>query len=94
MDVLEKIDREMERAREERFEKMLEQMREEEKIRCPHCGLDQKLDFCDGEYPELVTYWGGDDSHVLECVECEQEFKVMERVRRTFDVAKIGESFY
>ena len=67
---------------------------EQEKIRCPYCNKNQNLNLSSGEYPELVTYWGDGDIVILECVECEKEFKVVEFVRRTFDVAEIDKDFY
>jgi DNA-directed RNA polymerase subunit RPC12/RpoP len=63
---------------------MIEQRKEAEQIKCPHCGAIQPNDDC--QYP--VTYWGEDEPVEKECEECEEKYFVKERVERTYSVGK------
>ena len=74
---------------------MLEAHREEERIRCPHCEHVQNTDSGDLGDMGLITYWGENDREddTFECEACDQEFRVREDVRRTYDTAKLGENF-
>ena len=54
---------------------------------CPHCGVG--IDVGDSDFTVLnVTYWGEDPSTEWTCGSCEEEFKVKEIVRRTWEFSK------
>ena len=66
------------------IDRIFEQRKEAEEIKCPHCHTIQPND--DWQYP--VTYWGDDENVEMECVECEKKFWVDEYVERTYTVGK------
>lgn len=66
------------------IERILQQRKEAEQIKCPHCGTIQSND--DYSYP--VSYWGEEGPAEIECVECEKKFWVKELVERTYSVGK------
>jgi DNA-directed RNA polymerase subunit RPC12/RpoP len=66
------------------IDRMLEQRKEAEEIKCPYCEAIQPNEDC--QYP--TTYWGDDGAVELECVECEKKFWVEELVERTYNVGK------
>jgi len=76
----------------------LEKYKEEERIRCPHCNFDASYDgngFEMYEHGIKISYQGWPDQEdiTIECPSCEEEFKIREHVRRTFDTCKVGEEF-
>jgi DNA-directed RNA polymerase subunit RPC12/RpoP len=69
---------------------ILEQKKESEQVKCPHCGAIQPND--DFQYP--VSYWGEEGPVEIECVECEKKFWVEESVERTYIVGKAIDKYH
>jgi len=80
------------------IKKYLEKLKEEERIRCPHCNFDNSFDGNGFEMSETgikISYngWPDEEDQIIECQECGEKFKVREHVRRTFDTCKVNEEF-
>lgn len=80
------------------LEQMMENWKEQERIRCPHCNFDNSFDSSYHEMYEAgipISYngWPDEEDTVVECAECGKEFKVREHVRRTYDTCKPDEEF-
>ena len=70
------------------IDKWLEERREAERLRCPHCGH-----IYEGEslYENHVSYYGDKGIKEEECPHCGEIFFVDEFVRRTYTCAKTAE---
>lgn len=69
-------------------DRMVERMKEEERIRCPHCSA--VYDPYEMEDERLVSFWGSEYGEAVEvfCHACEREFYAHEDVRRTFKTGR------
>lgn len=80
------------------IDKFMENYKEEERVRCPHCQYDLSED---SDYTMMyeqgipISYlgWPDEEDKIVECPECQNEFKVREHVRRTYDTRKLNEEF-
>jgi len=76
----------------------LDNLREQERVRCPYCNHDVSDDrngYLMYEVGIPFTYhgWPDEDDKIIECTGCEKEFKVREHVRRTYNTCKLEEEF-
>ena len=58
-------------------------------FKCPYCAY--KYEIGKDELYDMVSYWGDQDIHELQCYECDQIFYVDEVVHRSFEVGKTRE---
>lgn len=73
----------------ERIEQRIKEAEREERIHCPYCGEHNMDDDCDH-----VSYWGydgGESDRTWYCDECDEEFYVRERVRRTYETFRMDD---
>jgi DNA-directed RNA polymerase subunit RPC12/RpoP len=80
------------------FEQYLNNLKEQERIRCPYCNFDCSFDGDGFEMYEngvVISFhgWPDQEDQIISCPECEESFKVREHVRRTFDTCKTDEDF-
>jgi DNA-directed RNA polymerase subunit RPC12/RpoP len=78
----------------EEIEKLIEEKRELERIRCPYC---KEVNYESGNPHDInltffVTYWGESGPQEFECIHCERTFMVEEEVTRNFDVTTIEDN--
>jgi DNA-directed RNA polymerase subunit RPC12/RpoP len=73
------------------IDKMLERDRERRRSRCPHC--NDIYDPYENEDARLVTLWGSEynETHEIECYNCEGKFYTHEVVDRTYKTVKTAE---
>jgi len=57
---------------------------------CPYCGREYDINR-DDLTGTLVSYWGDDSTHEIDCYQCERTFLVEEHVIREFTVEKIDD---
>jgi len=57
---------------------------------CPYCGREYDI-HRDDLTGTLVSYWGDDSVHEIDCYQCERTFLVEEHVIREFTVEKIDD---
>ena len=72
------------------LEKIMEQLRRDRLIICPHCGYEHH----DPEMLQgLITYHGEEEPQEVYCYQCDKTFFVNEHVSRTFEEKKTIEEF-